>query len=663
MADKHQLQGLKISVTILELSNMKVILAISSLLISLSGWSQTFDFGIEYRTNNNNLSNRYDLELDNFTRPGHQTNELGSFRIPDYNFGFVDDQLELVYVRFDEVKMDNNIDIPLYLKFTTKNNWTFDLRMSTGKYRMEYQGGIFRDPEYYAFYNLSFEEYVDQYGGIYDEVESNTNTEETYNDETAYIRWFDHQANSDPFSKASVALVEELKFKSFHFWFGKRFYEHKRIQPFVKLGLHFRTAEASFKRKHFAIDDNFFGQVLTKSDLSELSTEIPSFSDQTLGIGTQFGFEFYRYHFAFSAEYSFNLSDDFADKSLVFDFQDAGAGFRTYSLAIGVDLFSHDFRTKNSRKTIYNNEFNSVSSALDKNRLSYTVVNIKFPVMSEMNHDREFSLVTIEDILVPEDSAINFGWQSLSFKDIDRVDWSSKIEVGWRYNVIKPIDIEVTGGFSTVNIDRKVQEVNTTFIYDTITNQFYYDLLTTDVNYAAFRSKFLVLQLGTNVYVDVLRKDAFDLRIFGGAAINGFALLEAPSQEFGVNGKGNDIYTTAEDLLFYTEDERDLVYNADNSFYSDYAEDIDLNAPANNYIIAMDQTSEPLSSFNLDQTLAYPTANVGFEFEFNRFLAGASAEFSFLNVDNFLVENYYNINLNLGYIIQSSNRVNKKLKD
>ncbi|MFK8037535.1 MAG: hypothetical protein AB8B74_04545 [Crocinitomicaceae bacterium] len=649
---------------------MKTFLTLGCFIISLIGQGQTFDFGIEFKTNSNRLSNRYDTS-EGISTPQHTTNELGSFEIPEYNFAFLDDQNELVYARFNEVKMDNNIVLPLYLKYTTKNGFSYDLRMSTGKYRLEYQGEIFRDAEYYSFYNASFEEYKELYGGLFDGFSVN-GTDELYTDEQAYINWFDGRANSDAYSQASIFLVEEIKFKSFHFWAGKKFYEHKRIQPFVNLGLHYRRAEASFRRKHFEIDDNFLGQVLTKSDLSELSEQIPSFSSQTIGMGIRLGFDLYRYHFAVSSEYSFNLNAEFQDKPLVYSYINAGAGFRTISLALGVDLFSHDLRSKDYREIVYNDEFQSLSSKLDKNRSSYTVVNVKAPIVSRMNHDKEFTLLTVIDELKPEDLAFNLDWQSLSFKEITRVNWSPKIEVGKRFNIVKPLDIEILGAFSILNIDRKVQEVNTRIYYDTIDLIDRYDLFATDINYAVFRSTFIPIQMGVNLYLNVLSTETFDLKLYGGAGINWFALVTpGPTSEFGVNGEGNDIYQTTEDLLFYGGYEPASIYNADVTWYSGYAEDFDLETSVENHIINVfgDEDLEPLLDYasegsgGFNQKVLYGTMNFGIEFEFNRFLAGASAELSIGNVDNFLVKDYSNLNLNLGYIIQTKNRYNKKLRD
>jgi hypothetical protein len=292
--------------------------------------------------------------------------------------------------------------------------------------------------------------------------------------------------------------------------------------------------------------------------------------------------------------------------------------------------------------------------------------------MSAMSTGLEFSLISIEKKLYVDTETfdyadVDYEWQSLTFKEIERVSWSPKIEVGKRYNILKPLDVEILGGFSILNIDRKVQEVNTRFIYDNNIGDLTWDYRLTDVNYAAFRTTYVPIQLGVNLYFNALSKDAFDLRVYGGGAINWFALVTpGPSSEFGVNGKGNDIYRTAEDLLFYGGYDANGIYNVENTFYSEYYGKVNIEAPAREYLdqtIRNAQTLRDYSRNDWEQILLYPTVNFGFEFEFNRFLAGASGEFTVIGVDNFLVRDYYNINLNLGYIIQSNNKINKKLQD
>ena len=631
--------------------------------ISLLTNAQNIDFGIEFRNNVNLLSNKYNQSKD-FSSPGHQTNELGSFQIPAYNFGFLDDNGDQVFVRFNEVKMDNNVELPIFIKYSTEKDFYFDLKVSGGKYRIEYQGRLFRDADYYLNQYGSFDDYVNNYGGNLDGEPVNGDPDNTYTDERAYINWFDDQVNSDPYSQANAMFVEEVKYRSIHLWVGKKFLAYKRVQPFVNVGLHYRTAVSSFKRKHFEIDDNYLGYVLTKKDLSDLSTEIPNFSKNALGLGFRLGFDIYRYHFAVATDYSFSLNTKHKNESLVFDYSPVGAGFGTFSLELGIDLFTYDFKTKNNRDIIYGAEFQTLTSRLDKNRLLSLGVYIKSPVHSRMNNGKTFSLVNIKDSPNPNAGKVDLNWESLSFSKIERVNWSPKIELGLRYNVIKPIDIELTAAVSVVNIDTKVQALNTKLIYNSSDNQYEFDPFNSSANYAVYRSTFAPLALGSNVYFKLINKDAFDVRVYAGAAVNWFAVVTPDAKsEFGINGVGNDIYQTTEDVLFYGDYEPTSIHNVATSYYSNYANPVDLNRPAsemlNNYEGA---GMYPLGTYQFNRSTIYPTVNLGLEMEFNRFLCGFSGEFSILTVDNLLVDSYYNLSLNVGYIIQTKNRINSKLK-
>lgn len=629
---------------------MKEIILIALVLISYNGNTQTFDFGVELRTNSNLLSNRIIQQETTTAIPSHQNSDLSSFALPSYNFAFVDDNNQNVYVRFNQVEMNNNVEVPLFARYVTKNDLYFDFKISTGKYQINYQGGIYRDEQFYKNQYGTFDDFKSNYG------DSSSTSE--------YISWFDSQVKSDFSSQAIARFVEEIKFRSIHLWIGKQFLEHKRVQPFVTGGLHFRTAVSSFKRKHFELDDNFLGQSFTKRDLSDITNEIPNFSNTMLGVGLRAGFHIYRYHFALTSEYSFNLGSGTENGTVIYGYLPVGGGFRTLSMDIGIDLFSHNMRTKNMRDIVYNEEFSSLSSTLDKNRAWTLNVNVKAPVHSRMTSYSEFSLITINEEFNPSNGYTNLDWQSLSFKAIDRVNWIPKIEVGFRYNIVERIDLEFAAGFSKVDIDTKVQEVNAQLIFDGATGEYSYDASVSTANYAVYRSSFAPLFAGANLYLKLLSKDAYDIRVFGGASINAFAMLTSPnvSTELGINGSGKDIYQTAEDAIFQRGVELDLIENIDNSYYSNYAKDVNFSNSAQT-LLNNHQNKEDLRSASLDRSIIYPSINLGAEVEFNRFLCGLAGEFTIGKVDDFVVGSYSNISLNFGYILMSKNRLNKKLRD
>lgn len=643
---------------ILEFNNMKWTTLFFFILAGQFSFAQEIDFGIEFRMNSNKLSNRLDQDGE-ISQPGHASLELGSFELPKFNFGFYDENDNPVYVRFNEVKMLNNFEVPVYMRYTTKNNFFFDLKVSGGKHTMSYRGGIFRDADYYFDQYGSFEDYQTNYGGTFNGQQVNGEPGSSYNDTTAYITWFDNQVQNDAYSQADAELIEELKFRSINFWFGRKFLKHKRVHPFVSLGLHYRTTINSFRRKHFDIQDNYFGQVLTRRDFSTISEETPSFSNNTMGIGIGFGFDIYRYHIAATAEYSFNLSTNFRDQSQIFDYRSAGAGFRTWNISVGVDLFSHDFKTVNNTEEIYGEEFQSLATSINKNRKWSLGINVKSPIMSRMSNNSEFSFLTIKDSPDPGSGDLNSSWDALSFGEIDRVSWIPKFEFGFRFNIIERLDFEVVTAFSKVTMDIKVQE----FSAETINNDTEFDSTRTHVNYAVFRTAAAPLYLGGNIYYTVLRKPSVDFRLYAGGGINSFSLLSGSEtgQEFGINGSGNDIYKTVRDYQFHGTYSPDKINNIDQSFYSDYAEPINTELNPQQLLARYNGAGKhQLRDYDVGRTSAYITINAGAELELNRFLFGLSGEFSLNKVDNFLVKNYFNLNLNLGYILVSKTKMKKK---
>lgn len=629
---------------------MKLAVVMAFVFSTFIGQSQTFDFGVELRTNSNLMSNRIIQEEGTSAVPSHTSaDDLNSFTLPTYNFAYVGDNLQNLFVRFDKVDINNNVEVPIFVRFTSKNDMYIDFKVSGGRYQVNYSGSIYRDIQ---FYKTKF--------GTYDDFKINYGDSRSVSE---YISWFDDKVEGEPTSKATANMVEDVKLRTFQLWIGKQFLEHKRIQPFLTAGVHYRRTVSSYQRRHFAVDEDFLGQSLIKRDMSEITEDIPSWSQSMLGFGVRTGFHIYRYHFGVSSEYSFNLGNGNEGPS-VYGFEWIGAGFRTFSMDIGIDLFTQNKRTKKMRDIIYNEEFNNLSSTLDKNRAWTLNVNIKAPVHSAMESANQFSLIKIEEVFDPFINDVNLDWQSISFKSIDLVHWIPKIELGFRYNIIERLDFEIAAGFSRVNIDSRVQEVNARLLLNNFSGEYEYDEPNSTANYAVYRTTFVPLFLGANLYLKVLSKDAFDLKIFGGAAVNAFANLSSPnvSTEFGINGIANGIYQTAEDVVFQRGFETELIENIDNSYHSDFARDVDFNQSAQT-LVNNHSGKESLADAITETSIIYPTINLGAEVEFNRFLCGVSGEFTPAKVDDLLVGSYSNISLNLGYILKAKNRLNKKLRD
>ena len=599
----------KTSLTISEFIDMRISLFAAFTLITFYGTSQSLDFGLDFKLNKNTLSNRW-VGNGSTSTIGYADGNPYDLKLPGYNFGFKDENGETVFVRFAELKMNNNFEVPLFIRYTTKNNWFFNFKISGAKFQLEYDGIIFRDKNYYQNRYGTFEEYQTNYGGTFSGTPVNGQSAQNYNDTTAFISWFENQVNDDPYSQAQAKYVEELKFRSVFFDFGRKFLRHKKVHPYFNIGMGFRTAIKSYKRKYFEIDDNYLGKVLTRRDVSKVSAEIPSFSRNSLALRIGFGMEFYRYHIGGSADYSFNLSTKWGDnKTEVFDYRQAGIGFGTLNFYIGADLFTKDLRTKNTKEEVYKDEYQMLSSSLRKRRSWSMGVYVKSPIHSKMNNLRDFSLLTIRDRLDPETGAINKNWQSLSFRDISIVNWSPKFEFGFRFNIIKWLDMELLAGFSRLRCDVAVQEFRTNMNWNSSTMQYNFDTAYTSLNYAVYRSSFVPFTFGTNLYFTLFSNGVVDLRLFGGASANFLAIsYPNPSPEFGVNGQGNDIYTTFQDFNWYGGNPPGETA----AWYSNYADDIDLSLTPAQLLAKYDAAGRyPLQTYNSNQKSTYLTLNAG----------------------------------------------------
>ena len=98
------------------------------------------------------------------------------------------------------------------------------------------------------------------------------------------------------------------------------------------------------------------------------------------------------------------------------------------------------------------------------------------------------------------------------------------------------------------------------------------------------------------------------------------------------------------------------------TWYSDYQEDIDLDKTPDQLIAEHDAAGTiTLNNWDRRRKSVYFTTTFGAEMELNRFLLGASADITLGAVDGVLLKNYYNINVSLGYMLFTKNKLNRKI--
>ena len=629
--------------------------------ISIISQAQTLDFGLELKANTNTAQLQ---PLDNgsgsqYTKPGFYDNDPYTIRLPARNFEFVSDDGQLVFGRWDEVTVNQNFEIPLSVRFTTKKNWFFNVKFSSAKFRFDYNGSLFRGGDYYQDQYGTFDDYLVNYGGLYDSSIVNLNDDIVYNDTTAFISWYNYQIEADPYSQSELRHVEEVKFYSGYLGFGYKFLKHKIIHPYFNLGVGFRLFVGNQKRRHFEIIDDLNGTSLTRQDLLPIAGEIELFSGNAFSTRIELGAEFYRYYVGASFENSSLFENDRVNQNIG-NFGSTIAGVNTFSFMLGMNLFSHDLHTQSNQKDIYTEEFSSLSSQLDKNRKWSFGVRVEAPVLSFMDNFGRYVIGDFRDNLDPESEELDLSWQILGFEEITKIDWTPKLELGLRYSPHRRLETELELGLSQLQYDTEVIELRALVDIDSLGN-YVYSPGEAYVNSHVLRNKFLNASANLNLYYSVVNNGLVDFKLFGGV---GFNYIIPPfrevEREFGVNGSGDDLYSSFFD--YYWNGTTDIATGY--TWFSDYEGPMGLNFEAQEYLESLENAGTgSLEGWERYKQDYYFTLSLGTEVELNRFLLGASYEFTVSEaVDNILIKKYNKFNFSLGYLLFTKNRINERLK-
>jgi hypothetical protein len=635
------------------------VISVVTLLSLRIGYAQELNFGLDLRANSNfvhsfNNKSSYAQQVQVSIRDPYLIQE------PSFNFGFLNDELDTVYVFFNETRLVNNIEFPIYGKFISKGGWMFGLSFSVAKYKLEFDGQLSRSGYYFLNELGGFDDFVSNYGGSFDSTAIDNDPNHLYNDTTAYLGYFNSAVANNPYSQAKTVYREEFKFNSLYVFAGYRFLNHKLIRPYFTIGAGLITSSKTFSRQYFDIQ-TANSAVTTKKDLSLLSADIPAYSNIAIGTKLDIGLDLYRYHLGISGSFAFNMrSDVYQSTGDILEEQLPGLGNGAISLFLGVDLFTLDLRSKNLRNEIFKDEFSSLGSSLNKNRSFEFAVHVEAPVMSRMTNYNDFSFINYTDVLDPENPVNNNKrWESLAFKEIKRVNWSPALKVGGRFGIMNKWKLEAFTGFSQLEVDTEVQEFKTSILLDTMSGQLIFDSTDYRVRQAVFRSRSFPLQLGMNAHYKLYDNGILRLNLFAGAALNYILTAWRISRDPGINGKGEDVYRTVADYYWLGTG----VESQTGSWHSDYAGLVDVNDGPDEMLTKYNNVGMTrLSDWQNNRRALFFSARAGFELEINKVLFGLNGDFSISETDNVFTRHYFNLNLSLGYLFGTKSKIDKGSK-
>lgn len=623
--------------------------------------AQNLSFGLDFKSNNNIVQRDtkkglfYASDPYYSYTPWYETeNGVGllDLYIPDYDFSAIDDFGDTIHFSRSGFRINDNFEIPIYARFTSKHNWFIDLRFSSTKYTLEFEGDMFQDDEYYQWAYGTVDDFQAAYGGQYQD------------DTAAFVNWFNQEVKNDPWSKAEMKYVEEFKYRSLFLGFGYKFLPHKSIRPYLYGGLGYRATVSNYKRQFFDIDENNLGTTESVRNVTNISKSLPTVLGSTSSFKGGLGFEFHRYHFGMDFEYTWVMESHFgSDLGGIHDYSLWYDAMSTVSFYVGADLFSIDLNSKSYKKEVYDSEFESLTSSYRKNRKWAFGLRVEAPIAAQVSSLDNFSVILLNEKIDPETGYYDFLWQSIAFRGVTKVNWSPKFGALVRYSPVNRIDLEFEMAYSQVTFDNAVQEFNTIFHYDTSSFEYYYDYSFTKVNDASYRTTMQNLNTNLKCYYTLVQNSLLDVRLYAGA---GFTFFTYPwggtDKDVGVNGKGNDVYSA-----FNDHQNGFLAFSEDDVYVSTFADDVDFENQSADQMLDnfMDyygdggHSGQSIEDWNRTSWPEfYGTIHAGAEVEINRFLLGISTEFTLGKVDGILLNNYYNINGTIGYLLFTKNRLN-----
>ena len=231
------------------------------LVLTVNGYAQSLDFGLEFRANFNSLGfNRFvELDAPDISSPGYYNGNPHNLLMPVHHHEFITDSGS-IYGYWNQATANNTFSVPLSIRYTTKHGWFFNVRASINKYKLNYSGTLHQNSGYYTETYGDFDNYVANYGGSFSGENPNLDYETTYNDTTAFINYFANRVATDPISRLEMRRVEELKFYSFFFSFGKKFFNHKVIRPYLTVGIGYKVWVGNQKRQYIELGDDVLDQ-------------------------------------------------------------------------------------------------------------------------------------------------------------------------------------------------------------------------------------------------------------------------------------------------------------------------------------------------------------------------------------------------------------------
>jgi hypothetical protein len=590
------------------------------LLFSLSGFSQSVDFGIEVSQNYNSVEK---FAIDDIYSPSNLAISVRDLSGDTSN------------VYFYKFTMDNHIELPLYFRYNLRKRWFFDFKLSNSVNRLQMWG-----------VSNYTDNYFQQTYGSYDQFIADANASGFANADSSDYN--DYMRNARDLNETDIRTVEEFKLLSFTANAGVRFFPHKSVKGFMAFGFTIKNKYQKHTYSHLDFSNDYI------QNLSSIDNALDKYAERSVYTNFQLGLEFYRFRltgfvqsgFAYTFK-SQNLGSEivYANKFTPFDI------IRSFGFSMSANLVSLDVG-KNVKRDLVSEDDMIVSNIKTKkekwdiglrfDRRGYNDLTTYFP-----NEENQLHVLKTDSILYNNWGTFVEGQsiQMLSLSEIKRVQWGSRVSAFMNIYLNKRIGLRASIGGSNLTYDVTTRELDATIIGNDSTGYNY--LLapgTPKLKASVYRRSMNLLDLNFSATLKVINRDIFYLGISGGFGFTGKTYL--PYSKNGSPAGVNElqVYQDFDELYNGNRDANLKLYEGQI--------DIDLNGNPADVLSKFDQPYDGfLPGGNNGKRLVHPTLNFGFEAGYDRFLVGLGLELSSSYIDDFMLSSAKSAYFSVAYKI------------
>lgn len=584
---------------------------------AFSGFSQSVDFGIEVQQNYNSVE---------------KIEALDKYHPDNLALSVTDLNNDTTNIYFSKFNMENNIEIPLYLRFNWRKRWFVDAKVSHSAYRLSMEG--------VANYNDQY--YYDNYG-TYDDFIVDANASGFMDADTADYNSYLNAAKE--LNESEIRTIEDFRLLALTANVGFRFMPHKSIKFYIASGF---TVKQKF-RKHLYNHIDFSNPFI--HDMRTINSGLDWYAERSTYFNFSAGIEFYRFRATAYVQTMFAYTFPTVQPAQEVVYKSESTAFdvsSSYGFSLSANLFSLDVGKRVHKNDVSSDEviISNIKKEKDKFDIGARYDHRMFNDMSTYYDlpENRLTILDVDTVLFNDQGTFHeaLDMEMIQLGDIKRIDWKGRISGFIDIYFTKRLGARASLGGSQLIYDIEATQLKATAIdRDTLGLQYFFGNNTPQLSYAVYRKKVNVIDLNADVTYKVINKDLFSVTLWAGLGITGLAYseLNKRGKPKGVNEL--DVYTTFDDW-YSSFDTLDMdIHQGDFN--------MNLNDSPEELMNKLEQTSSDIELNPKSKRLIFPSFRIGVDANIERFIVGFGFDTSLGGMDQFLLRNYSTIYMSIGY--------------